>query len=321
MLNRDNLALPHRSGEIFLTDGGLETNMIFNRGHPLPEFASHTLFASQEGSLELERYFRAYLELADRVQAGFIIDTATWRAQSGFAGALRVEAEELEEANRTAASFAIMMRDTYGSKRAPVLVNGVIGPWGDGYQAPKLLTADEAEDYHAEQVRWLASAGVDMLTAVTFTNAPEAIGVVRAAQRAGVPVAVSFTVETDGRLPNGQTLKDAIDMVDAATGAAPIYFMVNCAHPSHFVDVLAEGEWLSRIRGFRCNASCKSHAELDDSEDLDCGNPVELAEAYRGLLARVPHANVFGGCCGSDIRHLEAIADCIMDETAKAAAE
>lgn len=313
--------LPHLTGQIFLTDGGLETDMIFNRGQDLPEFASHTLFGSPEGALELERYFKAYLYLADRMRAGFILDTATWRAQSGFADALRVEVGELEEANRTAASFAMMMRDTYGSKRAPVLVNGVIGPWGDGYQASTLLTADEAEEYHAEQVRWLASAGVDMLTAVTFTNAPEAIGVVRAAQRAGVPVAVSFTVETDGRLPSGQMLKDAIDEVDAATGAAPIYFMVNCAHPSHFIDALTEGDWLGRIRGFRCNASCKSHAELDDSDELDCGNPAELAEDYRELLARVPHANVFGGCCGSDIRHLEAIARCVVDVTAKSAAE
>ncbi|MEM5515592.1 homocysteine S-methyltransferase family protein [Henriciella sp. AS95] len=310
--------LPHESSRIFLTDGGLETDMIFNREQTLPEFASHTLFNTAVGCRELESYFRDYLDLARLCKTGFILDTATWRAQPGFADALGASVEDLKQVNHLAVNFARRLQSLYSTQESPVLVNGVVGPWGDGYEASGDMTWQQAEAYHAQQIGWLAEAGVDIISAITFTNAPEAIGFVKAAQRTEAGIVVSFTVETDGRLPTGQKLEAAIDLVDAETGAAPAYFMVNCAHPSHFVDALTDGDWLQRLRGFRCNASRKSHAELDACEVLDCGNPVELSQDYINLLERVPHANVFGGCCGSDIRHLDAIARRLTAETAAA---
>jgi S-methylmethionine-dependent homocysteine/selenocysteine methylase len=171
-----------------------------------------------------------------------------------------------------------------------------------------VMSADEAQAYHAQQIGVFAESDADMVTAITMTNANEAIGVARAAQAAGMPVAISFTLETDGRLPTGQGLKEAIDEVDAATGNAPAYYMINCAHPTHFEATLdAEAAWVQRVRGLRANASKRSHAELNEAPDLDEGNPAELGAEYHAILRRHPQINVLGGCCGTDRRHVEAI--------------
>ena len=170
---------------------------------------------------------------------------------------------------------------------------------------------EDSARYHSQQVGWLADTEVDMLTALTFTQADEAAGVVRAATAAGVPAVVSFTVETDGRLPTGQSLEDAIRAVDDATDGAAAYFMVNCAHPDHFFDTLEDADWTRRIRGLRCNASRMSHDELDESDSLDDGDPVELGQQYKALRARLRWLNVFGSCCGSDLRHVTEIANAV----------
>src|SRR5690606_1931343 len=162
--------------------------------------------------------------------------------------------------------------------------------------------------YHQSQIQALCAAGADMISAMTMTNADEATGIVNAARAVSLPVAISFTVETNGTLPTGQSLGDAIAQVDQATGSGPAYYMVNCAHPSHFEAVLAGGApWTRRIRGIRANASRQSHAELDNSTELDAGNPVELGQSYQRLLRELPQLNVLGGCCGTDVRHLRAI--------------
>ena len=138
--------------------------------------------------------------------------------------------------------------------------------------------------------------------------AEEASGIARAAREAGMPVALSFTVETDGRLPTGQPLNEAIAQVDSETGAYPAYYMINCAHPTHFDTVLApESEWINRIGGLRANASRMSHAELDEAEELDAGDPVELGQEYADLKRHLPNLTVLGGCCGTDHRHIEQI--------------
>lgn len=311
--------LPHLASRTFLTDGGLETDMIFNKGFELPAFASHALLASATGRRALRAYFVSHLELAAEYGTGFILDTVTWRAQREFADELQVSPGALREANEQAVLFAADLRSGYDRDAMPVLVNGVVGPCGDGYRPARWLTANEAEAYHTEQVRWLADAGADLVSAMTFTNASEAVGFVRATQRIGVPAAVSFTIETDGRLPTGQPLDEAIDKVDAETGAAPIYFMVNCAHPSHLRAALIQGDWIGRVRGVRCNASRKSHAELDACTQLDCGDPVELAGDYEQLLDALPQVNVFGGCCGTDLRHIQAIARRLLGRGANTA--
>ena len=304
-------SLPQLSGDrIFLTDGGLETTMIFHHGLELPLFASYKLLEDGQGRAALREYFLRYLEIAREHGAGFILDTATWRANPDWGARLGDDAAALDRVNRAAVAFAQEIRDDAGELPAPVLVDGVIGPRGDGYVAGDLMSAEQAQDYHSAQVRSLAGAGADMVSAITMTYAEEAIGIARAAAAAAIPVAISFTVETDGRLPSGQALGDAIEQVDSETDGSVSYYMVNCAHPTHFEHVLGDdGAWLGRIAGLRANASTLSHAELDEAEELDEGDPEALGADYAALRAQLRNVTVLGGCCGTDDRHIAAVAD------------
>lgn len=305
-----NSKLPQLSGGLFLSDGGLETSLVFLDKIELPHFAAFVLLDSELGRERLRSYYRPYLELcADLPDAGFILETPTWRANPDWASLLGVDAVRLREVNIQAALLMRELRERWAPRLGgPVVVSGVIGPRGDGYVATAPDSAAAAADYHAPQADALAAGGVDMLSAVTMTSAAEALGVAMAAHRAGVPVSISFTLETDGRLPSGESLEQAIETVDA--WSPPAYFAINCAHPSHFAGVLAtERPWVQRIRGVRANASTRSHAELDASPDLDIGDPQDLAQRYRGLKSALPNLGVLGGCCGTDWRHLRAIRD------------
>ena len=303
------MPLPHLDAERpFLADGGLETTLIFHRGIDLPLFAAFDLLKDDGGRRELRDYFGPYVALARERAVGLFLDTATWRASPDWGHQLGYAPEQLDAANRQAVAHARAMAAAHPD--TPTVVNGVIGPRGDGYDPAVLMSPAEAEGYHARQVTTLADSGVDMVTALTMTHAEEAIGIVRAAGAAGVPVAVSFTVETDGRLPSEQGLADAIEQVDAETGGAAAYFMVNCAHPTHFAHLFAQEEpWHARVRGLRANASAKSHAELDEAEELDEGDPADLGERHRALRPKLPHLAVIGGCCGTDHRHVAAVCD------------
>jgi homocysteine S-methyltransferase len=297
----------------FLTDGGLETTLIFHQGLELPCFASFTLLADEAGRAALAAYYAPYLALAAEHRTGIVLDTPTWRASADWGERLGYDPAALDAANRAGVALVRELASQL-PPGSPAIVNGVLGPRGDGYVADTRMTADEARAYHARQLGTFAAAGVDATAAVTLTYAGEAVGVVRAAGDAGVPVGISFTVETDGRLPSGQPLREAIEQVDEDTGGAAAYFMVNCAHPTHFAHVLDEGgAWLQRIRGVRANASRMSHAELDEAEQLDDGDPSELAEQYRALRSRLPRLAVVGGCCGTDERHVGAICAALLD--------
>jgi S-methylmethionine-dependent homocysteine/selenocysteine methylase len=300
--------LPQHDGELFLTDAGLETDLIFNQGIEIREFAAHTLLADPLGRAALADYFGGFLALARDLGAGFVLDTQTWKAHPHWAHDLGATNDDLAVANREAVAFVADLRAAFAGNAGPIVLNGLVGPRGDAYAPETAIAAGEAEEYHATQIGWLAETDVDMVTALTFTQSDEAIGAVRAAVAVGLPIVVSFTVETDGSLPNGETLERGIESVDAATNGAAAYFMVNCAHPDHFAHVMDGTQWAGRIRGLRCNASRMSHAELDEAELLDDGDPVELAEGYRKLLDTMPWMNVFGGCCGSDLRHVTKIA-------------
>ena len=294
----------------FLTDAGLETDIVFNRGIDLPHFASITLLRSEEGRNALDQYFRGFLHLAERIGCGLILESATWRASPDWAQPLQLSEAELDDLNRAAIGMLVGLRQEYRSTVPHIVVSGCIGPRGDGYDPGRIMTINEAEAYHSHQTEVLVSAGADMLTAITMTNVPEAIGVTQAARKLAAPVAISFTVETDGRLPTGDALADAVSAVDEATGAYPAYFMINCAHPTHFSSSLEDGaQWTARVQGVRANASRCSHAELDAMTDLDTGDPAELAVLHRELRQRFPHINVLGGCCGTDLRHVTAIAE------------
>lgn len=304
-------ALPQLYGNFFLTDAGMETDLIFNKGIDIPEFAAHTLLPNATGRQAMIDYLSSFLALARDRNVGFILDAPTWKAHPHWAHDLGASEEDLRRANHEAVALIAKLRKQFSSNSQPIVLNGLIGPCGDAYAPEDAMTPSEAEDYHSRQIGWLAETEIDMVSALTFTQSDEAIGVVRAAGKVGLPVVVSFTVETDGNLPTTEPLCDAIDAVDAATARGPAYYMVNCAHPDHFADRLDGTRWARRLRGLRCNASRMSHAELDGCETLDDGDPHELAKQYRAIKEKMPWLNVFGGCCGSDLRHVTQIASAI----------
>ena len=305
---RENL--PQRSGRLFLTDGGIETTLIFNDGLDLPDFAAFHLLKTPEGEAALRKYFRTYADLARSFAAGLVLESATWRANPDWATRLGYDAAQLADANRKAIRLLEEIRDEYQSERTPVVISGCIGPRGDGYVPTSAMSAAEAEDYHSSQLEVFAGSAADMACAITMNYVEEAIGIVLAARRMAIPVVISFTVETDGRLPTGQPLKAAIEQVDTETSGYPAYFGINCAHPSHFEHVLGGGEaWLQRIGALRANASTKSHAELNESIALDIGDAEDLAKGYARLKNALPGLNVMGGCCGTDHRHVGRIAE------------
>lgn len=298
--------LPYDGETLWLGDGGLETAMVFHEGLDLPCFAAFTLLDHAEGRAALERYFARFFAIARRDGRGFVLDTLTWRANRDWGARLGLDTDAIDAVNLRCAAYARDLRDRL-ARDAPCVINGVIGPRGDGYRPKARMTADEAEAYHAAQVASLRAGGVEMLTAMTMIYVEEAVGVARAARAAGMPVVVGFTVETDGRLISGPSLGEAIEAVDAATARAPVAFMVNCAHPDHFRGALAQGDWRARIGAVRANASRMSHAELDEAEALDAGDPAELGGDYRALAALLPGLRLVGGCCGTDHRHVDAI--------------
>jgi homocysteine S-methyltransferase len=281
--------LPQLDDRLFIADSGMETTLIFHDGIDLPCFASFVLLEDDAGT-------------------GIVLETPTWRASADWGAKLGFDAARLAAVNRAAVAQLAELREALETPATPIVISGNLGPRGDGYVADHTMTADQAQAYHAPQIETFAGTAADLVSVFTMTYVEEAIGVARAAQAAGMPVAVSFTLETDGRLPSGMPLGEAIEATDAATGAYPAYYMINCAHPSHFAHVLEDaGPWRARLRGVRANASKRSHAELDEATELDAGNPDELASEYRELRALLPRLAVVGGCCGTDHRHIGAV--------------
>lgn len=300
--------LPQLSNDLFITDGGIETTLIFREGLNLPDFAAFDLLKHHMGYQALENYFRTYATLARNYQVGLVLESATWRANPDWGTKLGYSSTALAEMNCQAIALLHNIRSEYETEQSRMVISGCLGPRGDGYIPADAMTVEEAAAYHRPQIETFCNADADLVTAITMNYVEEAIGITRAAQWVGMPVVISFTVETDGKLPTGQTLQDAIEQVDAVTDNAPAYYMINCAHPTHFASTLVTGEpWLDRIRGLRANASTKSHAELNEAETLDDGNPEELGSQYQELKAKLKNLNVLGGCCGTDDRHVEAV--------------
>jgi S-methylmethionine-dependent homocysteine/selenocysteine methylase len=301
--------LPQLSGQFFLTDSGIETDLIFNGGWQLPEFAAFVLLDDPSGYAALGDYFLRHVAVADGFGCGLILEAPTWRASRYWGARLGYSAAHLRDVNERAISLLAEIRGRRASTRSPIVISGCIGPQSDANDPSARLTVDEAEQYHWEQIESLAATQADVVHAMTITYADEAIGIVRAAMHFAMPVVISFTTETDGRLPDGTSLADAIGIVDHATDSGPIYYGINCSHPTHFGPAFPpDDEGGRRIRSVRANASSKSHAELDESESLDAGDPLELAGLYRDLRVGHPQLTILGGCCGTDATHVEAIA-------------
>jgi S-methylmethionine-dependent homocysteine/selenocysteine methylase len=310
----DRPSLPQLEHRPFLTDSGLETTLIFIDGIDLPEFAAFPLLETSDGRRRLRHYFARHASIAREASCGFIAESPTWRANPHWGRALGYDSSELDAINKHAITLLADLRDRDGLGAEGYVISGCIGPRGDGYDPSWRVSAEDAERYHAQQIQSFADTQADLVTALTLTHVEEAVGVTRAAQAIGIPAVISFTLETDGRLPSGTSLGDAILTVDQETDAGPAYYMINCAHPTHFEHVLEDGgPWLGRLRGIRANASCRSHAELDAATELDSGDPVALGSEYAALVARFPQLTVLGGCCGTDERHVEEIArTCIV---------
>ncbi len=312
MSNQDAIiakpTLPLAGDEFFLTDGGIETTLIFHENIDLPMFAAFVLLENDAGRAALTSYFERHIEVAKSHGLGFVLESPTWRASREWGAKLGYSADQVAQFNAESIYLMRTLRNKHEDSLSPLFISGCIGPRGDGYDPGEIMSVEAAREYHQHQVTALTEAGADLVTGITITNTPEAAGIVNAAKSAGVPVVMSLTVETDGALPTGQPLGEAIELIDQATDQYAQYFMINCAHPDHFEDVLrAGGEWVRRIGGVRANASRMSHAELDESEVLDDGNPHELGEDYTRLLTLLPNLRVLGGCCGTDHRHIDAM--------------
>jgi S-methylmethionine-dependent homocysteine/selenocysteine methylase len=295
--------LPQLGDDLYLTDGGMETWLVHERGFELPQFASFPLLDDPRGFDALHEYFAPYVGLARAQNVGLVLDAPTWRASSHWGELLGFDAAALADFNRRAVELVDDVRKEASDVR--IVLGGCVGPCDDAYAPSDQMGAEDAYAYHLPQIETFARTTADFVNALTLTYSAEAVGIARAANDVGLPVAISFTVETDGRLPGGETLGDAIAAADGA--AAVDYFMVNCAHPTHFVDVLGAGDWRTRVWGVRANASMRSHAELDESVELDSGDPQELASHYPALRERLPNLLIAGGCCGTDDRHIAAI--------------
>ncbi len=304
---RDNL--PLALDEIFLTDGGLETTLIFVKGFDLPEFAAFTLLNQTNGYQVLHDYYLPYIRVAKQKGLGFILESPTWRASIAWGEKLGFNTHDLRQVNQTAISMLKELRDEFEDKKTKMLISGCMGPKGDGYEVNLKSSISEAKEYHLEQIATFKETHADLVSAYTMNYVEEAAGIALAAKSIDMPVVISFTTETDGILPSGQSLKEAIEQVDSVSGKYPVYYMINCAHPDHFIEALdSREEWTGRIHAIRANASRKSHAELDEMEELDIGDVIELSDCYRRLKSHLPNLNIFGGCCGTDHHHIHKIA-------------
>ncbi|AFY38988.1 homocysteine S-methyltransferase [[Leptolyngbya] sp. PCC 7376] len=309
-MSKYRASLPQLNGGFFLTDGGAETTFLFDKGFELPHFALFDLMRNPLGRAAIEEYFRNYAAIAQKFNAGFILEAPTWRANKDWGDRLDYTPETLKAANLELITLMEKIRGDLEAEQ-PFVISGCLGPRGDGYAIDDAMTAAQAKDYHQEQINTFAESNADFVSAFTMNYVDEVIGVVLAAQQATIPVVIFFTVETDGKLPSGETLENAIKAVDDATKSYTAYYGINCAHPIHFRDVFqsnSDAAWIQRIRGLRANASKMSHEELDSAPELDIGNPMELGADHTEILKQLPHINILGGCCGTDERHIEQIA-------------
>ena len=293
----------------FLTDGGFETWLFFQQGFEAPEFAAIMLMENENAQRAMRSYFEEFFKMAESAKTGFVLDTNTWRGCTKWADSLGVSQEDLLTLSKKAVTFASNLKAEWQHRVSPILVNGVIGPSGDGYSPDQTPDPVTAEKLHTPQMKIFAESEVDMVSALTITNIDEAIGITNAAKLFNLPIVISFTVEINGCIPTGQSLGEAIKAVDEATNNSPIYYMVNCAHPDHFGGSLkTDADWLARIGGLRANASRMTHEELDNSEVLDEGNPEEFGLLHNEIAKGLDNLHAIGGCCGTDHRHIKAIA-------------
>ena len=298
-----------QAGVLYLTEGGQETELMYKHGHELPEFAMYPLLDDRRAVSDLTDMYTRYLEVAAAHGFVALMGGLDYRASPDWASKLGISRDGLAEFQLRSIEFLRDVARPFEGQIPQVLIAGIVGPRGDAYGEDRTITADEAEEYHAVQIETLRQAGVDLVSAMTFNNVPEAVGVARSVAAAGLPLSLSFMVDPTGRLLTGPSLKDAVAAVDEQTGdARPDFYGVNCAHPVEIEPALVAGPWLERLRSLRPNASMAEKQALCQIGHLEAGDP-ELLGAHLGALAqRLPNIDVWGGCCGTWDDHLAATA-------------
>jgi S-methylmethionine-dependent homocysteine/selenocysteine methylase len=298
-----------RDGQLFLTDGGIETEIMYKWGFDLPHFAMYPLLDNADATAAMRGMYRRYLDVVAKHGLSALMGGLDYRASPDWGALLGYSREGLAEANLRSITFLRELATEYGDNIPQILIAGYVGPRGDAYKVNRTMTEAEAEDYHAVQLATLKAGDVDLAWAFTFNNIPEAIGAARAAARIEVPLAISFTVDGTSRLKSGPSLAEAVETVDAETGeAAPAFYTLNCSHPVEFEPGLTPGAWIGRVRGFRPNASKKDKIALCKLGHLEEGDPFELGCLMGDLARRYLHMDIWGGCCGTGDVHLDEIA-------------
>jgi len=301
-----------RDGVFYLTEGGQETEIMYRHGHDLPEFAMYPLLDDPAAMTDLRSMYTRVLDVAAKHGFVAMLGGLDYRGSPDWGDKLGYSRAGLAEALERGIDFLRDVARPYEGQLPGILIGGAVGPRGDAYALNRTITADESEDYHGFQIDVLKGAGVDFITAMTFNSVAEAIGVARAAASAGLPLSMGFMLDSDHRLKSGPTLREAIAAVDAETGdARPDFYGINCSHPLEFEPALEPGDWLSRLRSLRPNASAKEKIELCQIGHLEEGDPVDLGERMGSLARRYPHVDIWGGCCGTWDRHLDQIAGAV----------
>ena len=300
---------PRLEGKFYLTEGGTETEILYKWGYELPEFAMFPLLDNPEADECIRGIYRRYFDVAEANNTGLLIMGHDYRASPDWAKKLGYSLEGLAEMQHRTIGFLTDMRAEYDGRVSDVYVSGCIGPRGDAYGTGGDISEAEAEDYHSVQLSTLKETHADMAIGVTFNNIPETIGLIRAAKTIGVPLGVSLTLTPEARLRSGPTLKEAVETIDEKTDGAAAWFGTNCSHPVEFEPAISDaGPWTGRLRYIRPNASKMEKMVLCKLGYLEDGDPVELGKQMGDVARRFPKADILGGCCGTDERHLGEIA-------------
>lgn len=300
---------PREDGILYLTEGGTETEVIYRHGHELRDFAMFELMNKPEAVRDMENMYRRYLDKAAQYGFSALMSGFDYRASPDWGAKLGYSAEGLREMQHKCIDFLRGVSRAYEDQIERIAIAGCIGPKGDAYSLNRDITAEEAEDYHATQCETLRDCGVDLIWAATINNIPEAVGISRAAARVGLPVNMSFTLDSSHKLKSGPSLKEAIEATDTEAGAArPDSYGINCSHPLEFEPALEPGDWARRLRSLRPNAAKMDKVSLCKLGHIEEGDPEELGQMMGDLAKRYPDIDIWGGCCGTWDKHFDRIA-------------
>lgn len=300
---------PREDGLLYLAEGGVETEIMYRHGHRLREFAMFELMDDPAAVTDMRDMYRRYLDVAARHGFAVLMAGFDYRASPDWGDKLGYSPEGLREMQHKCIDFLRDAARPYADQLPRVAVAGCIGPRGDAYALNHDITAEEAEAYHAIQMDTLRDCGVDIVWAATINNVPEAVGIARAAAAAGLPLNLSFTLDSDHRLQSGPSLREAIEATDAQAGAAqPDSYGINCSHPLEFEPALEPGDWVRRIRSLRPNAAKMDKVALCQLGHIEEGDPEDLGRTMGDLARRMPDVDIWGGCCGTWDKHFDRIA-------------